>query len=110
MGRWKMVLAQNPTLLQIRMMDDSPRTFASVYRPAENTVILTAGEKGVFTYSRPDAEHVTMTGTLDSDSAGGPDLRRKRSLRVLARKPRISLDQRAAVQPVAISCADRGMS
>jgi uncharacterized membrane protein YphA (DoxX/SURF4 family) len=63
-GRWKMVLAQNPTLLQIRMMDDSLRGFASVYRSAENTVILTAGEKGVFTYSRPDAEHVTMTGTL----------------------------------------------
>jgi hypothetical protein len=46
------------------MMDDSARTYASVYGPADNTVILTAAEKGVFTYSRPDAEHVTMTGTL----------------------------------------------
>jgi hypothetical protein len=64
LSRWKMVLAQNPTLIQIRMMDDSARTYASVYGPADNTVILTAAEKGVFTYSRPDAEHVTMTGTL----------------------------------------------
>ena len=63
-GRWKMMLAQNPTLIQVRMMDDSARAFASVYQPADSTVILTAGEKGVFTYTRPDAEHLTMTGTL----------------------------------------------
>jgi len=63
-GRWKMVLAQNATLLQIRMMDDSARAFASVYRPAENTVVLTGGDKTVFTYSRPDAEHLTMSGSM----------------------------------------------
>jgi uncharacterized membrane protein YphA (DoxX/SURF4 family) len=64
LNRWKTVVIQNSTFLQVRMMDDSIRGFGAVYRPADTTVTLSGSVIGVLTYSQPDTEHVVMTGTL----------------------------------------------
>jgi uncharacterized membrane protein YphA (DoxX/SURF4 family) len=66
-NRWKMVVAQNLVIVQIRMMDDSMRGFGATYGPADDVVTLTAGAKNVFNYSPPDADHVVMTGMLSRD-------------------------------------------
>jgi len=67
-NRWKMVVAQNLAIIQVRMMDDSVRGFGATYGPADDSVTLTSGAKSVFTYLRPDTDHVVMTGILGPDS------------------------------------------
>jgi uncharacterized membrane protein YphA (DoxX/SURF4 family) len=63
---WKMVVAPNLAVLQVKMMDDSVKGFGATYGPADGTVTLAAGANSAFTYLRPDADHVVMTGSLGS--------------------------------------------
>ena len=65
-SRWKTVVAQNGAFIQVRMMDDTLRGFASQYDASASTVTLTAISKMILTYSRPDADHVVLTGTLEN--------------------------------------------
>ncbi len=60
--RWRRVAIQSPTVLTVRMMDDSSRVFNTEYNDAKSNV--TIDKKSLFSYTRPDAEHVV----LQSDS------------------------------------------
>lgn len=66
-SRWKTLVAQNGAIIQVRMMDDSLRGFASHYDASAGTVTLTATSKMILAYSRPDADHVVLTGTLENE-------------------------------------------
>jgi uncharacterized membrane protein YphA (DoxX/SURF4 family) len=66
-SRWKTVVAQNAAIIRVRMMDDTLRNFAAQYDSSSSAVTLTGVSKIILTYSRPDANHVVLTGTLESD-------------------------------------------
>lgn len=70
--RWKRVIVQSPAAISIRMMDDSPRAFATAYDPASSTVTLspqsTKNHAGNLKYSHPDADHVRLQGKLVGDA------------------------------------------
>jgi uncharacterized membrane protein YphA (DoxX/SURF4 family) len=67
-SRWKTVVAQNAAILQVRMMDDTLRGFATQYDSSSSTVTLSGTSKVILIYSRPDADHVVVKGTLDNDA------------------------------------------
>ena len=67
LSRWKTVVAQYAALLQIRMMDDTLRGFAAQYDSLGQHCYPHGDFKIILTYSRPDANHVVMTGTLEND-------------------------------------------
>ena len=64
--RWRKFVVQFPGNLALRMMDDSPRFYQMKVDEAQNRITLSAGtrEAGALTYSRPDADHLTLQGTL----------------------------------------------
>lgn len=69
-SRWKRVILTAPQSFAVRMMDDSPRGFASEYDAANSrlTLITPPGkQKSVFQYSRPDPDHVVLEGALQGD-------------------------------------------
>jgi len=70
-ARWRRVIIQSPAAFAVRMMDDSVRRYNSEYNPAKNSVTVSTDQdkgKSAFTYSRPDAEHVLLEGTLVNDA------------------------------------------
>ncbi len=71
-ARWKRVAIQYPTSFSIRMMDDSPKGYTAAYNEAQHTVALSMGaeksDKSTLEYSRPDADHVALTGKLGADT------------------------------------------
>jgi uncharacterized membrane protein YphA (DoxX/SURF4 family) len=66
-SRWKSVVAQNAAIIQVRMMDDTLRGFAAQYDSSSSTVTLSGISKIILIYSRPDKDHVVLTGTLEND-------------------------------------------
>ena len=69
-SRWKRVILTFPQNFAVRMMDDSPRGFASEYDAANSrlTLITPPGkQKNVFQYSRPDPDHVVLEGALQGE-------------------------------------------
>ena len=70
-ARWRRVIIQSPAAFAVRMMDDSVRRYNSEYNPAKNSVTVSTDQdkgKSAFTYSRSDAEHVLLEGTLVNDA------------------------------------------
>ena len=71
-ARWKKVMIQYPSYFGVRMMDDSPKGYSAEYDAAKKTVTLSEGadksRKGVLVYSRPDADHVMLQGSLGADT------------------------------------------
>ena len=68
-SRWRKVVAQFPGAITVRAMDDSVRGYPTEYGKGTNTVTLSPkGAKSVFTYTRPDSEHVLLEGTLGNDA------------------------------------------
>lgn len=69
--RWRKVAIDFPSLISIRMMDDSPKSYGSDYDAPRNIVTLSVREdpnqRYPFTYQRPDADHVLLQGTLAGD-------------------------------------------
>ncbi len=69
--RWKRVAIQAPAAFTVRMMDDTARTYVTEYDKAKNNVTISGdpdkSKKNVWTYSRPDADHVILQGTLIND-------------------------------------------
>ena len=63
---WKKVIVQFPTALQVRLMDDSLTVLGTKYDAAGGIVLL--NQKNVFSYTRPDADHVRLEGKLGGDS------------------------------------------
>jgi len=70
--RWRKVAVQSQTAFNIKMMDDSIANFGTEYDAAKNTVSLTAGSdknrKYPLAWSRPDADHLVLQGTLAQDA------------------------------------------
>jgi hypothetical protein len=66
-SRWKTVVVQNAAILQVRMMDDTLQGFAAQYNASASSLTLTGISKIILTYSRPDADRVVLTGTLDNN-------------------------------------------
>ena len=64
-SRWKTVIVAFPSFMQVKRMDDSPVGFPVKYGPSADMVTLS---KDVFTFARPDAEHVVLTGSLESNA------------------------------------------
>jgi len=66
------VAVQFPGFISVRAMDDSQRGYSAEYGKGINTVTLSQGgpksPKSVFTYTRPDADHVLLEGTLGNDA------------------------------------------
>jgi len=64
--RWKRVIVQSPAAMSFRMMDDSARSYSTTYDAAKNNVTLTSAadknKKDVFAYSKPDPDHLVLTG------------------------------------------------
>jgi hypothetical protein len=69
--RWKRVVIQFPAAFTVRMMDDTSRSFNTEYDKTKNNVTISGdpdkSKKNVFTYTRPDADHVILEGTLIND-------------------------------------------
>jgi len=70
--RWRKVVVQFPGFISARAMDDSQRGYSAEYSKGTNTFTLSQGgpksPKSVFTYTRPDADHVLLEGTLGNDA------------------------------------------
>lgn len=69
-SRWKRVILVIPGSVAVRMMDDSPRGFASQYDAANSrlTLITQPGkQENVFQYSRPGPDRVVLEGTLQGE-------------------------------------------
>lgn len=69
--RWRLASIQSPRGFTVRMMDDSSRRYSTEYDAAKNTITISgdpAKNKHIFTYSRPDAEHVVLEGTLGKEA------------------------------------------
>lgn len=58
--RWRRVVIQSPAALTVRMMDDSSHVFNTEYNAAKSSV--TIDKKSLFSYTRPDTEHVVLQG------------------------------------------------
>jgi hypothetical protein len=65
--RWRKVAIDFPAFLTIRMMDDTVRRYPAQYDAAKSTITL--DKKGTLTYSRPDADHVVLQGTMSGSPA-----------------------------------------
>jgi hypothetical protein len=69
--RWRRVAIQSPGAFTVRTMDDAPHVYTTEYDQAKNSVTISGDPdksmKNVFAYSRPDAEHVVLEGTLIGD-------------------------------------------
>jgi hypothetical protein len=63
--RWRRVMIQSPTAFSVRMMDDSSHVFNTEYNVAKSSV--TIDKKSLFSYTRPDSEHMVLEGTLSND-------------------------------------------
>jgi uncharacterized membrane protein YphA (DoxX/SURF4 family) len=70
--RWRKLVVQSQTALNIKMMDDSITNFGTEYDAAKNTVSLTVGsdksKKYPLAWSRPDADHLLLEGALAKDA------------------------------------------
>src|SRR5579871_886900 len=69
-SRWRKLVVQFPTVLNIKMMDDSIITYGTQYDASNSTVQLTAATTKItrypFSWSRPDPDHLTLQGKLAS--------------------------------------------
>jgi uncharacterized membrane protein YphA (DoxX/SURF4 family) len=71
-SRWRRLTSFYPTVLSVRLMDDTQQRFTSEYSPAKHSVALSPfdgkGAKGAFTYASPDKDHLVLQGTLLKDA------------------------------------------
>jgi len=66
-GRWRTLMASYPALIQIKMMDDVISFFQAKYE-AGDSVSLRGAATGTLMYSRPDADHLMLTGKLGTEA------------------------------------------
>ena len=70
--RWRKLVVQTQTAFNIKMMDDSMANYGTEYDAAKNTVSLNVGndksKKYPLAWSRPDADHLLLEGTLAKDA------------------------------------------
>jgi hypothetical protein len=65
--QWKRVAIQSPAAFTVRTMDDTAHVYSTEYNQAKNSLTISGdpdkSKKSLFTYSRPDPDHVILTGT-----------------------------------------------
>jgi hypothetical protein len=65
--RWSRLIVDGRSGFSVRMMDESPKFFGTDYDAARSTVTLSdsggANKLGAFSYSRPDPDHVLLSGS-----------------------------------------------
>jgi len=68
--RWRKVAIDFPTAILVRLTDDTVQRFGAKYDEAKNTVTLTlgSGSPSTLAYSRPDPDHLLLTGNLGPDA------------------------------------------
>jgi uncharacterized membrane protein YphA (DoxX/SURF4 family) len=70
-NRWRKVMVQFPGFFTVKAMDDSQRSYTSEYGKGSDTLTLFVNgdktKRNEFKYSRPDADHVALEGTLAGD-------------------------------------------
>ncbi|MEO8025373.1 MAG: hypothetical protein ABI823_02810 [Bryobacteraceae bacterium] len=69
--RWRKVVIQSNTSLGVKMMDDSLRFFQATYDMPKGSLTLSEGKdkpKHELQFSRPDAEHLIIQGSLSGDT------------------------------------------
>jgi hypothetical protein len=71
-SRWRKLFFQSPDLVSLKTMNNSVIWYGTEFDQSKKTVTFFTHEqrpqKYIFTYSRPDAEHLVLQGTLDSDA------------------------------------------
>ena len=65
-ARWRYVAFERSGAVSVRRMNDSTSFYPAAFERGGNTVLLGPG-KDPFTYSRLDADHVTLQGTLSGE-------------------------------------------
>jgi uncharacterized membrane protein YphA (DoxX/SURF4 family) len=64
--RWRRMVTQSPTGISIRGMDDSIHAYAVHFDTAKSTILSNDAKTSLtITWSRPDADHLNLTGTVD---------------------------------------------
>ena len=67
--RWRRVVFQFPTAMTFQRMDQTFAGYGATVDMARRSILLTRGphpsSKTELTFDRPDAEHLTLTGTMD---------------------------------------------
>jgi hypothetical protein len=68
-ARPRKVAIDSAAMVAVRTMDDTVVRYGSKYDEPHSTITLTQGKSApsTLTYSRPDAEHVVLAGTLGAD-------------------------------------------
>src|SRR4029079_9184400 len=69
-NRWRRAVFQIPTAMSFQLMNDTVSGFGCAIDLAANTLTLTKGPankdwKATFALGRPDAESITLDGTMD---------------------------------------------
>jgi len=64
--RWRRFVTQSPTGIGIRGMNDSTHAYMVRFDTAKSTILSDDAKTPLaLTWSRPDADHLTLTGTVD---------------------------------------------
>jgi len=69
--RWNKVIVDGKAGFSVRMMDESPKFLATEYDAAKSSVTLSeagGASRGVFSYSRPDGDHVVLQGATGGET------------------------------------------
>lgn len=67
--RWRTMFAEFPGFITVRMMNDKIRGYTARYDARGSSLMLSDQTKSYkLTYSRPDADHLTIDGSIAGDS------------------------------------------
>jgi hypothetical protein len=64
--RWRRFVTQRPNGVSLRSMDDSAHSYAVRFDISKSTILSDPAGKLMLTWSRPDADHLTLAGTVDA--------------------------------------------
>ncbi len=66
-AKWRKVAMDSPNSVTVRMADDTVRNYGAKYGEGNNSITLTFGKEPplVLAYSRPDADHLDLTGPVN---------------------------------------------
>ena len=63
--RWRRFVTQRPNGISLRGMDDVPQAYTVRFDVPKTTIVSDPPGKLLLTWSRPDADHLILTGTVD---------------------------------------------
>lgn len=65
--RWRKVIADVPTVVAIKMMNDTTKSYPAVYTNDKLLTITDSGQKFTLTYARSGTNKLTLEGAIGSD-------------------------------------------